>query len=341
MDTKYLIPENGKYRVRIPVAGSKVGCGTYDYEEAIRVRDRYLQMAEMRQVKGEGWTAEGLVAQDFKVDEEVVVRRAIQASAQLKIQRVKSEAQVVRFDSEKVLLVFAADQHCGGPGVDYERLYNEAKLIRETPDTYCFLLGDLLDNFIVPKLRVARDTSRFIITDEWALVRSYVRIVAPKVVGIVQGNHDSWTDTLGGIPYFQEVMQSLSPQALYDDHELWFQLHVGDHSWRVKLRHSWRGNSIWNATHAIERAARQDGDFDIGIGAHTHVGACVRTFSIGEQWKLAGMAGTYKAIDRYPRQKGFARAGDGTALAILVNGKEGVVTGFDNLDEAIRMMRRT
>ncbi|RMG91144.1 MAG: hypothetical protein D6706_18520, partial [Chloroflexi bacterium] len=108
---------------------------------------------------------------------------------------------------------------------------------------------------------------------------------------------------------------------------------------RIKLRHKWRGSSIYNPTHAIERAAKFDkGDhFDIGVGAHTHVSGLVRMFNNGTKTGLAVQCGTYKRHDNFAEEVGFEQPNAMTAVPVVIHGRHRYTT-FSTLDDALDYM---
>jgi predicted phosphodiesterase len=242
----------------------------------------------------------------------------------------RRNSQAIKFEYGPVAFALLADQHFGDPGVDYPRAQDEAQLVAETPGLYAILAGDVVNNFILAKLSQARFDTRLSIPDEWALLRGYLRILAPKLQ-IVVGNHDQWVTRLAGIDYFRDVVAEFRPTVIYDSDDCLVNITVGSWVLPTRIRHKWRGSSIYNPTHGIERAAKWDQDFIIGMGAHTHVSGVVRSFNIGGANGMALMAGTYKRVDQYARRLGFAKSNTSTAVAVLIDEKERALVGFDNL----------
>jgi hypothetical protein len=176
-----------------------------------------------------------------------------------------------------------ADQHLGGYGVDYDRIDDDINAILDTPRMYVCHAGDIIDNFIMGRLKDIRLGQSFAVSEEWALARRVLRLLAPRLILSVAGNHDLWTYALTNVDYLEEIHAKLNPDILYAQYDHNVDIAVGDHCHRMRVRHSWRGSSIYNDTHGIERAAKFDkGDhFDIGVGAHTHVSGLYRQFNNG------------------------------------------------------------
>lgn len=288
---------------------------------------------------GQGEPSVTGVRADEGPDEDAIYRAALARWAAVSVLEARRQTQEIRFARGPVCVTFAADQHLGGDGCDIEWAFAEAELIAETPGMYIGLVGDETDNFVWPSLLPVRLIAQTSIPDEWALLRRYLRVLAPKLVLSVAGNHQNWTRRLVGVDYFREVLASIRPACIYDTDDARVRLSVGGVSWMLRIRHKWAGSSIYNPTHGIERAAKWDADFTIGIGAHTHTAGVVRTFNVGGRNGLAAMCGPYKRCDEYAKRGGFPKPNQTAAIALLFDGDTGSVTGFDNLQMAARVMR--
>ncbi len=249
-----------------------------------------------------------------------------------------SHAQSIGFDYSPVCLVFVADAHLGHPGVNIRRVFSEAKIVVETPGMYLFTAGDMIENMILAKLMNVRFNGEEKPEKEWALLRMYFELVAPKLVGSVSGNHSNWVQTLTGIPYFLETLRQINPQALYDFADVRFVLRIEKALFPVRARHRWRYFSKHNPTHGIEDLCRFDGDFQVGVGAHTHTAGVVRTFNARGKNGMAVLCGSYKDVDEYAVAGGFPKHNTSTAMAVIFY-KDGAMIGVDRLEKAAELMR--
>jgi hypothetical protein len=249
--------------------------------------------------------------------------------------------QRLSWDYGPIALVNTADWHLGGSGVDYPRLDRELHIIADTPGMFAIGAGDLLDQMIVGRLLDERKGTRLSVRDEWVLLRRELAVIAPKLVAIITGNHDNWAEALTGISYFERELADLQPRALYDTQDARVTVSVGDWDVPVRIRHKWRGSSIYNPTHGIERAAKWDHNFVIGFGAHTHRGGVCRDFNLGNgNIGVAAMAGSYKLLDgdAYARRQGFARPAETTSVAVVINAEQRSLTGFNDLASCAEYM---
>lgn len=273
-----------------------------------------------------------------EIDEAEVWQRAIAIS-----ERTLERAAVVpsiTFDYGPVCIVNCADWHLGGDGTDYARLERELTLIRDTPGMYVAFVGDALDNFIIGKLMALRMGTSFKVSEEWAMVRHAFSMIADKIIYVVDGNHDQWTYRLAGIDYFGETMERIRPGVIYANDELTVDIAVGPSVTRFKVRHKWKGNSIYNPTHGIERASKFDKGkhFDIGVGAHTHESGLSREFNNGGTTGIAVLCGTYKREDGFAKQVGFSQFNEATAVATILD-EDGIALGTNKLHKAANYMR--
>ena len=286
---------------------------------------------EFRQAPPQLTEATGVTPEFTMPDPEDVYRRACEEWDRTARLMELRRNQRLTFDRGPIALANVADLHLGDSGVDYPRIDEELRVIADTPGMFAVGVGDWLNQMIVGRLLDARKNERLNIQDEWVLVRRFLAIIAPKLLVMVLGNHDNWLEALTGISYFERELAGLKPSVLYDTDDARIVVKVGEWEVPVRVRHKWRGNSIYNATHGIERAAKWDHDFLIGMGAHTHESGIARGFNIDGETGMALMAGTYKRDDTYARQMGFARPNASTSVAVVINERRHSLTGFDDL----------
>ena len=284
------------------------------------------------------WEAEGIKAAEPVADAERVLERLRADWEQAKHEQARRERQIIKFPNDYAMLVFLGDQHLGDEGTDYPRLFAEAETIAGTEGMYAASLGDMLDNFIKAKLSHIRFRTRASIPDEAVAAREYLGILGPKLWALVEGNHEWWTQAAAGVDYVREMLAQIAPDCLWDNDDCRVTVRVGAYEWRVRMRHDWPGSSMYNITHGVERGALFDGGFDIGVGAHTHRSGVARGFNNHGGSGLAVLVGTYKRLDPFSRQKGFHKANNSTAVAVLLDGISGAMVGFEDLDLAARVI---
>ena len=243
------------------------------------------------------------------------------------IDRERRKRQAVTFSGEgPICIMFMADSHAGSAGVNYDRLFEEADIISSTPDTHVVYVGDIVDQFVLQSMSQIRFHTSLTVPEEWAIARGLLELLAHKIIVSVAGNHDNWTNMLVGVDYFKDIVSQISPDALYGVHQVLFKLKVGDAEWRVKARHKWRGVSIHNPTLGIERAARLDGDFDVGIGGHTHVAGLCRPFVNAGKTGYAVLCGSPKEEDEFADRIGFPKSNESITVPLVFTPGQSIIT---------------
>lgn len=280
-----------------------------------------------------------IIGATARVDTDIeAIRRAAEQKFEAKQRRaILKQHQRVRFDHGPIALFFVGDQHIGNTGTNVARMFAEQDMILATPASYVVLMGDTVDNYIVGKLMAENMNAALNVWEQWELAKHYVHRWGKRIIGQNSGNHSQWATKMAGIDYDRAITPD---GVLYDADELRFTVHVGPHEVKVRTRHKWRGNSQYNASHALERAAKFDTpDYDVFVGAHVHQGATAREFIHNGRRKLALMSSTYKEIDGYQRQEGFTENDASTAVALVVN-DDGSFFGTSNLQSVLHYMKR-
>ena len=301
------------------------------------IRARYYRHSDVHKQKRIAAPVIKGVAAREKISVEQAMERAMEEWTRAVELRRRKQNQSITFKSGPVCITFLADVHAGGEGVNYERLVSEIEVISQTPGMYTVIVGDLVDQFVLGTLKNKQFSSRISIEEEWVIVHHVLSILAPKILVSVAGNHDNWSAHLIGVDYFRDVLTAVQPNALYDKHDCRFILNVGEASWRLRARHQWRGRSQWNMTQGIEKAAKFDNDFDIGIGGHTHESGVTRMFNNGGKSGIAVLCGSYKEIDDYAEFLGVPSANAGTAMPLIFLNSGSVIV-FENVHDAAEYM---
>ncbi len=271
-----------------------------------------------------------------EINIEAIRRESQEAFAQQFDTDTKRKHNEVRFDYGPVAIFFVGDQHIGNAGTDIERMFDEQETILSTPGAYVVLTGDTIDNFIVGKLLMENAKDSLAIQKQWDLAKHYIEAFGDRLIGVNSGNHNQWATKLMGVDYDRQITPN---GVLYDADEINFTVAIGDgHSVRILVRHKWRGNSLYNPTHAIERAARFDSSRpDVFVGAHVHQGATAREFTLDCKRKLALMSSSYKVYDGYQRQEGFTNNDASTAVGLVIE-SDGSFWGTSNLSAIQRYL---
>jgi hypothetical protein len=257
---------------------------------------------------------------------------AIDAQKVVFEKHARKQKQAITLPAEPVAIAFLSDLHIGSAGTDYEAIKQDAELIRDTPGMYCGFHGDGMDNFIIGKLQALQRGAAVGFDAERLLFESWIDLVAPKLLWWVEGNHDLWTEKLVGVNTNRAYLDSA--RMLFDRHQCVFKLKHGETDRTVMVRHKWRFNSVFNATHGIEVGwDRGDVDYQWAIGGHTHIATVCRPFYRHNKRRLAILTGTYKLLDSFGEEIGFPLPKNNGCGAMVLNpGKPEIF--FDDLTTA-------
>lgn len=304
------------------------------------IRSKYKRWRKKnKQMQGNTSTNEasitGVIPDDYDGDVEKLWGRVIDAQGAHENFIARKSAQTIKLDPPFAIAVLS-DLHFGNQHTDYRAIRNDAMIIKETDGMYAGFHGDGVDNFIIGKLNALERNQDMTLDSEWQLFESWLEMLAGKLLYVVSGNHDNWTIKTSG---FDRVRNALKGTLLlYDTDEVIFDLDTGVKTWRVKVRHKWKGNSIFNPTHGIEVSWQRGGhNFDIGIGGHTHIDTVCRPFLRHGKRMYAILTGTYKRYDSYAREIGFAPT-HGRGSGCMVFDAKGNMQFFEDLESGARYL---
>lgn len=255
----------------------------------------------------------------------------------------KKAAQSLEFSSDVICLVNTADIHFG-EGCDIASVFSDLEIIENTPNMFVNWLGDLTDNFISGWTLPINLQNTITPQQQLNVAKLYLKRLSAKLKIFTAGNHDLWSSAETGIDPIFEYLMNLDTNLLYDEHENVVNLIVGKQELLLKVRHQWRGYSIYNQTHGIERAHFQAGNgFDIGVGGHYHNSGLYREFTGSRGLTCAAInCGTYKVYDSYSKKIGFPATNDSKSIALVIDGRKNSTQrfyGFHNLEAAANFLK--
>lgn len=213
-------------------------------------------------------------------------------------------------------LMFFGDPHLDDDGCNLPLFKAHAKLAAETPNLYAVNIGDSTNNWAG---RLAR-----LWANQDASAETAREIVKHYMVGSgipwflwLHGNHDMWDGPVGrdffegNCPSFvtMEDWQAKVTLVSPNGHEL-----------RLWAAHNFKGNSIWNNMHGLERAAQMQDWAHLYVAGHHH--DC--GYRQGENphrrfvYNLLRVRG-YKFDDEYAALHGFGEHQHGAAGVAVID----------------------
>jgi hypothetical protein len=208
---------------------------------------------------------------------------------------------------DPITLVFFGDVHAGSEEVDYRRLNQDIAYVRDRPNTYAMVLGDLIDGYFWGGEAQGADIANFCEQDMF--IKEALGELKGKLLVAWKGDHDGWAEKTG-ITMYQQFQREFN--AHYMEGVGYVSLQVGDQLYRISAAHRHNGFSVYNHAHAALRLHLDDAEgADIFVTAHNHKKA-IDVQSIKEFGGTAREAyflslGTYKRSDSYSRKKGFSQ----------------------------------
>lgn len=177
-----------------------------------------------------------------------------------------------------------ADEHLGDSLSDFRRLQERIKYVAETPNAFCVFGGDLLDTAIASSIG---DTYAATFSPREALIQceKIFAPVAPKVLGVVGGNHERRVYRSDGIDLTEIMCSQLGILDKYSPTTALIYVRFGKDKghggnrqlvYSMYLTHGSRGGRRpGGKVNALEDLSRIV-DADIYIMNHTHSPAVIR-----------------------------------------------------------------
>jgi len=228
--------------------------------------------------------------------------RQAQAMQTLKAKDSKTQDHAqwsIETDSPIYVMAFG-DQQIGSWGTDYEAFERITEEIKNTPNLYVILTGDMLqmavkmrsvvevmDNVIPPK-------QQFLILEAW------LQEIKHKVICAVWCNHVTMREenVLGWSP----TAKLLADNVIYHNHIGHIDINVNDQCYKVAVSHFFQGRSMYNPTHAPMRYLRMNAhDRDIAIQGDFHVPG-IQRYTEGGKDKLAVVNGSIQTNSGYAKR---------------------------------------
>lgn len=238
-------------------------------------------------------------------------------------------------DDRPIAIAFASDQHISaGNTVALRQMRLDAERIAETDGLYVILGGDGVDNHI--KHRAAMMASRSQPDDQWKLYEYYLEIMAEKVLVIISGNHDHWTNQFAGVDMVRRLAES--QKLHYAPHEAFIAAKIGQVQYTLAVRHQGRYNSSFNLCHTVKQWFRMGPrPFDVGAICHHHEPS-VESFVGHNLKRWACRPGAYQVTSDYSRQYGFPLTWP-TCPTFVFMPHERRIVGFEDMTDAATFLQ--
>jgi len=217
-------------------------------------------------------------------------------------------------------LMFVGDPHLDDDGCNLPLWEDHCELMAGTEHLYAVNIGDSTNNWAgrLARLWANQDTSAHTAK---RLVKHYLAERGIPWFLWLHGNHDMWDGPVG-----RDVFERHSPEyVVMEDWQAKITLaSPNGREIRLWAAHNFKGNSIWNNMHGLERAAQMQDWAHLYVAGHHHDSG----YRQGENphrgfvYNLLRVRG-YKFIDEYADVHGFGNHAYGAAVTCFLDPHEG------------------
>ncbi len=243
----------------------------------------------------------------------------------------QDEATIVIDTKTPILLALMADLHIGAISGRLLELRERVDLISTIKNLYVVVAGDTVDNYL-PTWHSSGQFEALIPPEIQKGMAEYILSkIKDKILALIQGCHDNASHDTDDFDWTKYLQRELGCVNLGFGGFL--NLKVGEQTYRIHVRHKFRFNSYKNPTHTCKRLIEVFGDMDIGVVGHNHQ-AAIETM-LEDKKRIFIRPGSFKGLDRYARQIGFADGGQQIPTVLLYPDRKEMV-GFFDLGEAVK-----
>lgn len=233
------------------------------------------------------------------------IERAEQRKQAMKEASQLSENHVELSLPDTATINLMGDLHFGNPNTDNKRIQQEVEAIKNTPNSFVMMMGDLVDGIFWGGASQSEQNQT--LSEQHGFIRSLFKELRGKVIAGVSGEHDSkWASKSGADPY--DIMTG-ETGAPYIRGIAEIGVNIGDFLYKIVAAHKMRGHSMYNKNHPTFRMEKfniQGGD--VYVSAHNHqkqiAQETLRDFD-GSREVTHVAIGPYKTGDEYGDRSGF------------------------------------
>lgn len=208
-----------------------------------------------------------------------------------------------------------ADLHFGARGTDHRRLRDDMLAVAQTDGMWALAGGDYVQNWIHGK---GFTDSLISPREQWALAATFFQTLEAKLVAVLKGNHDRFTDARADVDFLAELLRRLSLYMVYHGNAAFIEYAFPNGTVYAEMAvHKAPGRSVFNPLHGAQRLYRERRDADVYFAADSH------TPGQGGQhtergWKVFVQAGTYQVDSAWADDRGFPQTAAISAPVVIL-----------------------
>tara|TARA_R100001594_G_scaffold27360_4_gene52145 strand:- start:8744 stop:9808 length:1065 start_codon:yes stop_codon:yes gene_type:complete len=238
-------------------------------------------------------------------------------------------------ENKPIGISWFGDPHIGSDGCNVPLLRHHCDLLKNTDGLYGANIGDTVDNWGGRLIReyannsVDRKTERKLA--RWFLEDSGISWLLWLI-----GNHDVMDNAFA--IFLKTIGASTVP--MLDWRAKLKVTFPNKRSLRIDAAHDFKGHSMWNEIHSLDRAAVMDEHADFFVAGHRHDWATKqKELPDGKIATLLRVRG-YKFIDDYAARLGYASKSHGASIMIILDPREGVFhPPYADLDRGVEFLK--
>lgn len=217
--------------------------------------------------------------------------------------------------TEPIAIAFVGDPHIDNDGCNWPQLEADIKVLKETDYMYAVGIGDYTDNWVGRLERLYSQSnmskSRALKLLEWFVLDSGI-----SWLSLVAGNHDQWSGDDSPLKLLCKQNNILILDSVNQ-----FKLNFNNgRTCRIDARHDFKGHSMWNSLHGMQKAAHMKEPAHIYVAGHTHNWAIHQEESASKDfvyWLLRSRG--YKHIDHYATELGHDEQEYGSSICVVID----------------------
>ena len=237
-------------------------------------------------------------------------------------------------DKLPIGICWFGDPHLGSNGCNVSLLRRDIRIVTRTDGMYAANIGDTTDNWGGRLIReyanndVSRETEK--ILAKWFLQEAGI----PWLLWL-KGNHDVMDGAFSA--YLDGINATQVP--LIDWRAKFKVTFPNGRTYRIDAAHDFKGHSLWNEMHALDRASLIEEHADFYVAGHRHDwGTKQKELPTGRVATLLRVSG-YKKIDAYATKHQYDSKNYGAAGLIILDPEERFHPAFADLESGADYLR--
>lgn len=237
---------------------------------------------------------------------------------------------------DELIIQPLSDLHFGAIGADYELLKAYTNMILEIPELYIILAGDMVDNFVNFRNKLAMHQQILSPDQQEEYFTEWLNLIRHKVLFATWGNHEEFDEKATGKNHIKKI---LNEKNIYFNGIGQADVRINEQKYKIVVTHKTRFHSSFNTTHGLKQLARKDiPDADLYIAGDKHTPAKETAIERG-MTQIFLMMGTLKVNDGYS-QRYFSYMTNSDMPCVVVSTKTKKMVDFFDISSALKYISK-